>query len=112
SSVFRRGTFFVTSCFLIGRFFISCYLPRVHISSGHRPDKTTTVLGAHRKNHKERPPRAYLPNRYQAILIPRMLWVGRNARAVQKQGLDFGDRYSMLLAFGPVAVIPVESACL
>src|ERR1017187_4283694 len=30
SSVFRRGTFF-----FISRFSISCYLPRVHMASGH-----------------------------------------------------------------------------
>jgi hypothetical protein len=41
-----------------------------------------------------------------------MLWVRRNAKAVLKQSLDLGDRHSMFLAFGPVAVIPIESASL
>src|ERR1035441_1263928 len=52
-SVFRRGTFL-----LIGDFFISCYLPGMHISSGHRTDQTSAIRRTHRESHKEWPPGA------------------------------------------------------
>jgi hypothetical protein len=39
-----------------------------------------------------------------------MLYVGRNPRAVPKQSLNLTDRHSVLLAFGPIAFIPIKSA--
>ena len=63
-----------------------------------------------RVGHEHGPPCAGSSHGNQAILVRRMLWVGRDARIVREQGFNLRERNSMLSALRPVAVIPIETA--
>jgi len=81
----------------------------MHVPGCDRPDQTSSALRPDREGYEQRPAGAVSSDCNQAVLIAGMVNVRRDARASSQQGFDLSERHSVLLAFIPVSVVPIEA---
>jgi hypothetical protein len=82
----------------------------MHVAGADRPDEGLLPDPAQREGDKKRPSRRRSADCAQPLLCQRMIGIRIDGRLSFKQRLNLRERNAVLLAFGRVSVIPIETS--
>src|SRR5216683_7653 len=95
-----------------GCFFIMLHFPLVHAPGADRPDESFAAPRPNRKHNENSPTLSSPADCLEALLGFRVQRIRNDGDWPAKYVLDLRRRNAMLLALGPVALIPVKSGYL